>query len=104
MTKELYEQTKTDIPAHIGVYIGSTCIRKAKKQSLGIDEHILKNSMIRSLFRVSKSQVQSGIPSVIEGMERRLRRFQNDADKYRQKYHDINREIICKYGTQWNKS
>ena len=51
MPSELYLQVKDDIPDHIGVYNGCSYIKKAKKRELGIDEQILKDSMIRSLSR-----------------------------------------------------
>lgn len=53
MTKELYEQVKQDIPKGIGIYIYGECIVRPKKQKLSIDENILKDSMIRSLYRDS---------------------------------------------------
>ena len=51
LTSELYEQIKDEIPAHIGVYCGSRLVKRPKKQTLKVDEQVLKNSMIRSLSR-----------------------------------------------------
>lgn len=57
MPQELYEQVKSEIPDHIGVYTNLysyhtlVCVKKPKKQELGADVEVLKNSMIRSLSR-----------------------------------------------------
>ena len=51
LTKKLYEEVKDDIPNHIGVYVNGTCVKRAKKQKLVVDEQILRYSMIRSLYR-----------------------------------------------------
>ncbi len=52
MPQELYDAVKDEIPKHVGVYTESNyCCKKAKKQELGVDEEILKNSLIRSLSR-----------------------------------------------------
>ena len=72
LTRELYDQVKEEIPDWIGVYIGSCCVKKVKKQDLSGKEYkmrrsingrsteisipwtdILKDSMIRSLYRDS---------------------------------------------------
>lgn len=70
MPKELFEQVKDEIPKHIGVYINGACIKNAKKQELGIDEQILKNSMIRSLCRDVDKQIKSGDPNYIDANNR----------------------------------
>lgn len=59
LTKELYEQVKHDIPAHVGVYVGGSCVKKPKKQKLGATEKVLKDSMIRSLSREAEKQIRS---------------------------------------------
>lgn len=70
LTRELYNQVKDEIPDWVGVYIGDYCIKKAKKQDLSDREYkmrrsingkstvvvtpweeMLKDSMIRSLYR-----------------------------------------------------
>jgi len=59
MPYELYEQLKDEIPQHIGVYTEGACRKNAKRQDLGVDEQILKNSMIRSLYREAKKKLKS---------------------------------------------
>lgn len=55
MPTELYEEVKEEVSKEIGVFTNSycclSCVKKPKKQKLGIDEQVLKDSMIRSLSR-----------------------------------------------------
>lgn len=51
MPQALFDKVKDEIPSHIGVYVGRWCIKRPKKQVLRVDEQILKNSLIRSLYR-----------------------------------------------------
>lgn len=103
MPKELYEQVKDEIPSHIGVYINGVCIERAKKQEITVDEQILKDSLIRSLYREYEKQYRSGIPTVIEQLRKRLRRAESDKEEYRRKYWELMRIGQEKYGSRWNK-
>ena len=58
MPKELYKQLKKVIPNHIGVYVEGICEKRAKRQKLLIDEKILKDSLIRSLYREASKQMK----------------------------------------------
>jgi len=59
MPSELYEQVKEEIPKHVGVYTESNyCAKKAKKVKLGVDEQILKDSLIRSLCREADKRIR----------------------------------------------
>lgn len=51
LTNELYELIKKEIPSDIGVYASGRLIKKPKKRSLAISEEVLKDSLIRSLYR-----------------------------------------------------
>ncbi len=63
MPRELYYEVQQDIPEEIGVLVENLingkiyaysplrCIKKSKKQELKVDKDILKNSLIRSLYR-----------------------------------------------------
>ena len=64
MPSELYEQVKNDVPPHIGVYVAKDygnrytngrifceCVKKAKRQPLGVDEEKLKFSFMQALSR-----------------------------------------------------
>lgn len=87
MPKELYEQVKDDIPKHIGVHNGSYCIKNAKKQELGTDEQILKNSMIRSLHRENEKFIKTSDNTYVNKLKNKLDKLQKQVYEYQDKYH-----------------
>ncbi len=101
MPSELYEEVKDEIPSHIGVYVNRACVKNPKKQELGIDEQVLKDSLIRSLSREFAKQYQSGDPTTIEALGRRLRRMETERNQYRAKYWDLMQIGTEKYGARW---
>lgn len=101
MPKELYEQVKDEIPAHIGVYINGRCEKRASRQGLMADEQMLKDSMIRSLCREYEKQYKSGVPSIIESLKKQLRKARADKDEYCRKYWELMRIGQTKYGSRW---
>ena len=103
MPKELYEQVKSEIPNHIGVYVNGRCIKRSKKQDLQTDEQILKDSMIRSLYREYEKQYKSGNPTIVESLKRQTNKAKRDMENYRQKYWDLMRIGQEKYGSRWYK-
>lgn len=103
LTDELYEQVKHDIPSHVGAYVGTTSVKRAKRQELKVDEQILKDSMIRSLSREFEKQFKSGDPTVVEGMERLLRQVKRERDDYRDKFQRLWSIGYKKYGRGWDR-
>ncbi|ABO49459.1 hypothetical protein Dred_0923 [Desulforamulus reducens MI-1] len=103
ITKELYEQVKDEIPGHIGVYMGDSCVKRAKKQDLTIDEKILKDSLIRSLYREAEKVIKSENPTVVERLKRQASRAEKEAKDYRHKYFDLMKIGQEKYGLRWHK-
>lgn len=89
LTKQLYDEVKDEIPNHVGVYIAGDLIKRAKKQSLSVDEQILKNSMIRSLYREAEKILKSNEPSIIEIMQRQINYKENMYKEYYHKYWDL---------------
>ncbi|MEH7126339.1 hypothetical protein V7122_24450 [Bacillus sp. JJ1532] len=104
MTKELYETVKHEIPSHIGVYVGRTSVKRAKRQDLTIDEEVLKNSLIRSLSRESEKLYRSDNPSFVESMNRRLNNERKEKERYRSQYQELMREATEKFGRRWRSS
>lgn len=104
MPKELYEQIKNEIPRNIGVWIGDSCVKKAKKQELAIDEQILKNSLIRSLYREAEKVIKSKNPTVVETLKRQASEAQKEAQDYKRKYWELMRIVQEKYGLRWYKA
>ncbi|ALS22185.1 hypothetical protein IJ22_18110 [Paenibacillus naphthalenovorans] len=102
MPKELYEEVKSDISEHVGVYAeGSYSIKKAKKVELGVDEQILKDSMIRSLARDVEKLFRSENQSYVDRMNHRIRELEKDRDNWRDKYQRLMNIGYEKYGSGW---
>jgi hypothetical protein len=104
MTKELFDQVWSEVPEEIGIYTGDFCNKRAKRQQLKEDEQVLKNSMIRSLYREFDKQFRSGNPILVDILNRAIKREENKAKEYERKYWDLLREVQGKYGVAWNRS
>ena len=103
MPDELTSQVVNDIPKHIGVHNGSYCVSRAKKQILGIDEQVLKNSMIRSLYRESEKVISSGDVTTIERLRNQLGRVERRANNNSREYTRLCNQLYKKYGDGWNE-
>lgn len=102
MPPELYKEVKDEIPAHIGVYTGETCIKKARRQELVVDARVLKDSLIRSLCREVQKQVASGSPTLIEIYKREVAEEKRRADFYQRRLEGTMREVLKRYGANWD--
>ncbi len=100
-SKELYEDVKDDIPKHIGVYICGGYSKKTKKQVLQVDEQVLKNSLIRSLSRETTKLYKSENPRVMEQHNRRVKRLEDDARRYREELQKMHSLLYLKFGRNW---
>jgi len=89
LTKELYEQVKEEIPNHIGVYLGNCCAKRAKKQILGIDEQVLKNSMIRSLYRENEKFIRTCDSKYIDRLKTQVTKYEKQSIENHNKYLDM---------------
>lgn len=63
MSYDLYLQIRNEIPAHVGVHNGVRVLKKAKRQVIALDERILQDSMIRSLYREARAGVEAKLCS-----------------------------------------
>lgn len=98
MTKELYDEVKEEIPAHIGVYLGNVLVKKSRKQSLGIEDDILKNSMIRSLSRENNKAIEAGDINFINKLKYKVNMAEKSEKEYRAKEMGLRNALyeICK--------
>jgi hypothetical protein len=102
MPKELYEEVKDEIPNHIGVYIGDWCIKKAKKQELKITVNVLKDSLIRSLYRDAEKLLKLDNPNLISQLKTKINKLTEDKRKADRKYQELDYLIRNKYGRNWD--
>lgn len=106
MTGKLYAEVKEEIPNHIGVYCGSCLVKKAKKQPLGVDEEILKNSMIRSLSRENEKFIKTADTSYINRLNSKIARLERESRENHNKYLRYSNSIfmICdKYSLNYKE-
>ncbi len=117
LTRELYNQVKNEIPDWIGVYIGQECVKRPKKQDIdsktysyrrGINGRstevilpytdMLKESMIRSLYRDSDKLLQTGDEQYINRLKNKLAKTEQEKLKMEQKYNRMFVNMVEKYG------
>lgn len=103
MTKELYEQVKDEIPRHIGVYIGRVLVKRPRKQELTVDEQILKDSFIRSLYRDSKKFYDSNNKELIINLRSKISRLEKEKQKEANTYIRLTRKLREKFGRKWKE-
>lgn len=100
MPKSLYDEVKEDIPPGIGVYIGQTCEKRAKKQVLLVDEQILKDSLIRSLYRDSEKLLKTQDEEYLNRIKRENTRLKKDIQYEKQRYRHLYYEFYSRYGRE----
>lgn len=93
MPKELFEAVKDEIPHQIGVYIGGTLVKRPKRQALGVDEQVLKNSLIRSLSRDAEKLQKSENPDYTNRMNRLIAAERKEKERFREMYYGKTKEI-----------
>ena len=103
MPKEVYDKVKGDIPDHIGVYCYGTSYKNAKKQPLGIDEQILKDSFIRSLSREAEKVIKSQSIKQMRKKDALIDHMTDEVKRYSSEYNSLLRRVREKYGRHWDK-
>lgn len=117
LTKELYNQVKEEIPDHIGCYIGDYCCKRAKKQDLSdkvyklrrsVDgrstevstpwEDMLKDSMIRSLYRDSDKLILSMDEQFVGRLRNEIEKIRKDRDREIKRYNRLWRTMVKEFG------
>ena len=99
MPIELYEKVKSEIPAHVGVYASwggndLSCVKKPKRQELVFTPEVMKDSMLRSLYREYEKLNVSENKGVMDRLKTEMRRM----TKQLQEYSSYSRELsMLKY-------
>ena len=89
----VFDKVKDEIPNHIGVYVYGDCVKKPKKQE--VDEktvHLLKDSMLRSLYRYFEEIIQNDDDSLIKKKNRYIGHLKYERDKYYQQYWELKKK------------
>ncbi len=107
MPFELYEEVKEDIDSHIGVFVSDgeklSSILRAKRQELGACEQVLKDSMIRSLYRESEKVISNNDILEIEGLRKELNKSKIKAYQNYKQHMDLRKKLYEKYGESWKE-
>lgn len=107
MPLELYEEVKEDIGSHIGVFASDGkklySIQRAKKQDLGVCEQVLKDSMIRSLYRESEKVISNNDSLEIERLRKELNQSKAKAYQNYKQNMDLRKKLYKKYGESWKE-
>lgn len=117
LTRELYNQVKEEIPDWIGVYIGDYCAKKAKKQDLSGREYrtrrsvggrstevstpwedMLKESMIRSLYRDSDKLILTEDEQYIGRLKREIDNVRRERDRETRRYTKLWKTLVKEFG------
>lgn len=100
MPEELYDEVKDEIPIHIGVYCERYLKKRPKKQALGIDENILKNSMIRSLSRENEKFIKTCDSIYINKLKNKISKLEKESRENYNRYLTVSNgmyEVCDKY-------
>lgn len=100
MTSELYEIVKDDIPKEIGVYCGWSLVKKPKKQGLKVSEDILKNSMIRSLYRDYEKAYKSNDIDYITRITNENTRLEKELRESKRDFKNLSNSIYYELGRE----
>lgn len=113
VTKALYEEIKSEIPNDIVCYIAyetdagkwfCSCVKKARRRDLGVDESVLKDSFIRSLSRGYARDVKSRDSEEYDKLLRQVKELTRAKDNYRSRYFALENEIAERLGShRWRK-
>lgn len=104
LPQELYDKVKDEIPAHIGVYVNGThSVKRAKKQELGVDEHVLKDSLIRSLYREADRVFKSQNPNIVASLRSQVERLKKEKFESYLQYQNLRQEVVHKFGVNWRE-
>lgn len=108
MPIELYEKVKTEIPSHVGVYASWTgndlsCVKKPKRQELVLNPDIMKDSMLRSLYREYEKLNMSEDKGIMERLKTEINRLKKQVQEdavYSRELSILKYKIRRKYGSE----
>ena len=101
LTQELFDKVKDEIPSHVGVYVRGTCQKKARKQSLTVDEETLKASFIRSLSRECDKFLFSENADVMARLKRTVSNLKRDINRLERERHEFEGKLYRRFGRHW---
>lgn len=102
--KELYVEVEKEIPKHIGVYTWNgrnlKLTKRPRKQELKVDINILKNSLIRSLYRDACKITNSENIELLARLKNKLSRVEKENRENLRKYQSYSNAIYFELGRE----
>lgn len=99
---ELYDEIKDEVPREIGVYIWNgkylNLVKRPKRQELKTDKDILKNSLIRCLYRDSHKIKESENVDIMTKLKSKVARLEKEKDKLYRNNQNILNALYKEYG------
>ena len=124
LTKELYKEVADEIPPGIGVYVGQSCMRKAKRTNIPEERvyterrsvngrsqeitrpftDVLLVSMVRSLYRDSDKLLQAGNEQYVNRLRQAIEKRDKELAEKQREYNRFFTNVARKYGNEeaWN--
>ena len=103
LTRELYDQVKEEIPDWVGVYIGDYCAKRINGRSTEVStpwEDMLKESMIRSLYRDSDKLIQTEDEQYISRLRSQIDKARTERDRESKKYLRLWKAVRKEFGDE----
>jgi len=101
---ELYNEIRDDIPVGIGVYVqGQGLVKKARRQELRVSHDVIKDSLIRSLYREYQKWMRSEDQSFIQRLKREIAEHKASANYYDKKCDQLLWDVLIRFGRNWRE-
>lgn len=102
MPMELYELVRNKIPENVGAYLAIKVwntytlklIKKAKYQEVTVDKTILKNSLIRALYRDVCKYYKSNDKKYLENQNQQIKELKKRYEDLNAKYCELSNDMI----------
>lgn len=105
MPAKVFKEVKDDVPSHIGVYVPKgkklRSAKNAKRQELGVDEQVLKDSMIRSLYRESERIIDSNDKTIVEKLTSKAATMERRYRNKNRQYNQLRKKLRDSLGDDW---
>ena len=101
LTKEVYNAVKNEIPSDVGVYIGDSIVKGARRRQLVVDETVLRDSLIRSLHREAEKLYQMNSDTYAMAVKTELAEANRCIVRLKAQYNDMLTFIYRNIGYDW---
>lgn len=105
MPHELYLRVQGEIPDGIGAFTAKgscvSCEKRSKRRELSVNEAVIKDSLIRSLYREVDKQFKSDDEPCITELKRQINYERQEKSIAERRYRELEKEIRERLGNGW---